>query len=80
MLRLAYTVRFFSILAVFSLILLPTYVLSCESCRSVDPNSPMTAGMNAAIIMLLIMTNFVLGGFLSFFLYLRRRARLFSNK
>ena len=75
------TSRFLSIVAVVmvALMVLPTYGFACESCRSVNPDSPLTAGMNAAIIMLLIVINFVLGSFVLFFLHLRKQARLYLS-
>ena len=73
--------RFLSIsaIAVIVLVVLPSYGFACESCRSVNPDSPLTAGMNAAIIMLLIVINFVLGSFVLFFLHLRKQTRLYLS-
>lgn len=55
----------------------------CPTCYGAA-DSPMTDGMNMAILTLLGITGFVLAGFVSFFLYLRRRAmminRMFSNR
>jgi len=62
-----------------SFTLLPDFLLACEACRSVNPNSPLTAGMNAAIIVLLIIINSILGSFVLFFLHLRKRAKLYLN-
>ncbi len=62
-----------------ALMVLPSYGFACESCRSVNPDSPLTAGMNAAIMMLLVVINFVLGSFVLFFLHLRKQARLYLS-
>jgi len=74
-------VRFLWIVAVVvvALMVLPSYGFACESCRSVNPDSPLTAGMNAAIIMLLVVINFVLGSFVLFFFHLRKQARLYVS-
>ena len=45
---------------------------ACPSCYG-DPDSPMTAGMNAAIMILLGITGSVLAAVTIFFVYLRRR-------
>jgi hypothetical protein len=52
---------------------------ACPNCYG-DPESPLTDGMNMAIISLLGVTGSVLGGFIGFFLFLRRRFRLFSEQ
>ena len=56
---------------------------ACPSCYG-DPESPMTDGMNMAILALLGITGSMLALFGAFFLYLRRRFRLihdrFSNR
>jgi len=46
--------------------------LGCPSCFG-DPDSSMTAGMNAGILLLLGVTGVVLAVFVTFFLYLRKR-------
>jgi len=48
---------------------------ACPNCYG-DPESPLTDGMNMAIISLLGVTGGVLTGLVGFFLYLRRRFRL----
>jgi len=45
---------------------------ACPSCYG-DPDSPMTSGMNAAIMILLGITGSVLAGVTIFFVYLRKR-------
>ena len=45
---------------------------ACPNCYG-DPESPMTDGMNMAIMSLLGVTGGVLAGVVGFFLYLRRR-------
>ena len=49
-------------------------VWACSVCGG-DPASPLTAGMNMAIVALLVITGGVLSACSAFFLYLRRRAR-----
>lgn len=50
-------------------------VIACPSCYGA-PDSPMTEGMNMAILSLLGITGGVLMSFVAFFVYLRRRARM----
>jgi hypothetical protein len=50
--------------------------LACGVCFGA-PDSPLTAGMNMGILSLLGITGGVLGSFVTFFLKLRRRARMF---
>lgn len=45
---------------------------ACPSCFG-DPDSSMTSGMNAAILILLAITGTVLAAVSAFFLYLRKR-------
>jgi len=52
---------------------------ACPNCYG-DPESALTDGMNMAIISLLGVTGSVLGGFIGFFLFLRRRFRLLSEQ
>lgn len=58
-------------------------VTACPTCYGA-PGSPMTDGMNMAILSLLGITGGVLTGVVAFFLYMRRRSmmlnRLFSNR
>lgn len=65
------------------LLLLHTTVTACPTCYGA-PGSPMTDGMNMAILSLLGITGGVLTGVIGFFLYMRRRTmmlnRLFSNR
>jgi LPXTG-motif cell wall-anchored protein len=57
------------------LLLLLAFVDTARACPSCfgDPDSPMTGGMNAAILILLGITGSVLAALVLFFLYLRRR-------
>lgn len=52
--------------------------MACPSCYGA-PDSPMTEGMNMAIMSLLGITGAVLAGFVAFFVYLRRRAHMFRR-
>jgi len=47
---------------------------ACAVCGG-DPASPMTAGMNSAIVALLIIVGAVISSFVGFFVFLWRRAR-----
>lgn len=58
---------------VFMVFVFPAIGFCCEACRG-NPNSPLTAGMDMAILTLLGIIGFVLSGFISFFLYLRKKA------
>lgn len=59
-------------------LLAPEVTRACAVCFG-DPESPMTDGINLAILTLVGVTGSVLGGFVAFFLHLRKRARLFSR-
>jgi hypothetical protein len=53
----------------------PAAAQACAVCFG-DPESPLTKGMNAAILFLLGCITTVLAGFASLFLYWMRRSRL----
>ena len=53
----------------------PAIGLCCEVCRG-NPNSSLTAGMDMAILTLLGVIVSVLGGFGSFFIYLRKKSMI----
>ncbi len=55
---------------------LPSSVFACGSCYGAA-DSPATNGMNFAILSMLGITGGVLATMTSFFLYLRKRARLY---
>jgi len=65
------------------LMLFHATVTACPTCYGA-PGSPMTDGMNMAILSLLGITGGVLSGVVAFFLHMRRRSmtinRLFSNR
>ena len=61
-----------------ALLAIASPALACPVCFG-NPNSSMTKGTQAGILALLIVTISVLGAFASFFLYLRRRIRLFEE-
>jgi len=48
---------------------------ACPSCYTGASDSPLAQGMNAAILVMLGITGFVLGLFVVFFIMLRRRSR-----
>ena len=52
---------------------------ACPNCYG-DPQSPLTDGINMAIVSLLAVTGSVLGGVMAFFLFLRRRLHLFNRQ
>ena len=74
MLVFAGFLRFLSICILFLLIALPVYSASCPVCYGGDPDTPMIAGMNMAILALLTITGMVLTLFVSFFIYLKKLA------
>jgi hypothetical protein len=53
-------------------------VYACPVCYGAS-DSLTSAGLNVAILVLLGVTGTVLAGFVSFFLYLRRRAKITMN-
>lgn len=54
----------------------PAFALACGSCYGAA-DTPATNGMNFAILSMLGITGGVLAAITSFFLYLRKRARLY---
>jgi len=66
--------RYSLLIVAAALLLLPDVLSACPSCYSA-PGEPMTEGMNMAILSLMGVTGGVLFGFVSFFVYLRKRAR-----
>jgi hypothetical protein len=56
-------------------VVLPDIVFACPSCYGA-PDSPMTAGMNMAILSLLGITGVVLCAIAAFIVYLWRRAAI----
>ena len=65
-------IRVVTLIAVFSLFLLPTDLLSCPVCYG-ETDSPMAAGMNMAIMTLLAILAVPVGLLSYFFLQVRRR-------
>jgi LPXTG-motif cell wall-anchored protein len=57
----------------------PIVAAACPSCYGAQ-DSPMTDGMNMAILSLLGITGSVLVSFVGFFLYLKRRAMLLQRR
>lgn len=56
------------------LLIIPDILTACPSCYGAA-DAPMTQGMNMAILALMGVTGSVLLGFVSFFVYLRKRTR-----
>jgi len=69
------------LLAMVAIVLLglPNLGYACPSCYG-DPNAADVKGLNMAIFALLGVTGGVLGAFVTFFLYLRKRARLVNER
>ena len=65
-------------LGLLALILIPERVMACPVCYGAS-DSNIIAGVNLAILALLGITGGVLAGFASFFLYIRKRARMTLN-
>lgn len=57
------------------LLMAPRVALACPVCFGQN-DSPMAAATNMGIIVMLVVVGVVLGGFLSFIIYLNRRAKL----
>ena len=53
--------------------------LACSVCYGAA-EAPILAGMNLSIIFMLALTYVVLGGFATFFFYLRKREKLFREE
>ncbi|MBI1802837.1 MAG: hypothetical protein HY033_01130 [Ignavibacteriae bacterium] len=60
------------------LVALQGTIVACPNCYGA-PGSPLTDGMNTAILIMLGITGFVFGLFIVFFVMLRKRSRLFSG-
>ena len=63
-------------IAVLLVLLMPDIVLACGSCYGAADSSA-TSGMNLAILSMLGITGSVLAGMASFFLFLRKRAKVY---
>jgi len=61
-----------------ALLAMASPALACPVCFG-NPNSSMTKGTQAGIFALLLVTVAMLGAFGGFFVYLRRRIRLFEE-
>ena len=66
-------------LIVLIIIGLPLIGFACDVCRG-NPESSLSEGMDMAIMTLLGVTGSVLGGFATFFVYLKKQASAFKNK
>ena len=66
-------------LAAWALALLPGPVLACTTCFG-DPNSAETRGLRGAIVFLLILVGLVQVGFVTMFLGIRRRSKLYDER
>ena len=62
-----------------ALALLPQAAQACESCYGAKTESPLIDAARVGMFLLLGVTLSVQGGFLAFFLHLRRRARRFHE-
>ena len=70
--------RISSITILLFLLIIPHVAMGCVVCYG-DPEAPMTAGMNNAILVLLGFIGFVLACVLSVGIYFYRRAKLLNN-
>ena len=61
------------------IIALPVIGFTCDVCRG-NPESPLSEGMDMAILTLLGVTGTVLGSFATFFVYLKKQAFASQNK
>ena len=66
------------ILLTLGLAVVPRTALACPVCFG-QSDSPMAWGVNMAIFFMLGVTGLVLAGFAGFFVYLMRRAKLYSE-
>ena len=64
--------------SIFFVLIIPEFIYACAVCYG-DPESPMTAGMNNAILVLLGFIGFVLICILSVGIYFYKRAKLLNN-
>lgn len=70
--------RTLSITILLFLLIIPKMAMGCAVCYG-DPEAPMTAGMNNAILVLLGFIGFVLTCVLSVGIYFYRRTKLLNN-
>jgi hypothetical protein len=70
--------RPFYLFLVFFMVALPQISLGCAVCYG-DPSSPMTAGLNQAIIFLLGVVGLLLSIILSAIVYFYRRSKTFNT-
>lgn len=57
---------------------LPDRLWACSVCFG-SVEGPLVDGLNLSVIFMLLLTYTVIGGFVGFFVYLRRRERLFAD-
>ena len=70
--------RPFYLLLVFFMTAFPKILLGCAVCYG-DPSSPMTAGLNQAIVFLLGVVGLMLSIILSAIIYFYRRSKTFNT-
>ena len=68
-------IRSASIFLIALLALLSQETFACPVCYGLS-DSPMSEGVNAAILVLMVITGTVLSTFVAFFLYLRKRSKI----
>lgn len=69
-----------SVFALVALLLAATPAGACDACYGAAADSPMIDGAKIGVFLLLGVTVSVQGGFVAFFVYLRRRARRAMNE
>jgi hypothetical protein len=64
---------------VLALALAPSAASACESCYGANTDSPLVDAAKVGMLLLLAVTLSVQGGFVAFFLHLRKKARRFQE-
>ena len=59
--------------------LIPSFSLACSVCYGANSNPDLSQGLNMAIIALIGVTGTVLGGIISFFVFIARRQKIINQ-
>ena len=59
---------------------IPSIVLACSVCYGANSNDQLSQGLNMAIIALISVTGTVLGGIISFVVFLNKRQKQIKNE
>lgn len=68
------------LIALFAAVAAGVPARACQACANPDVKSPMVDGARVGVGLLLGVTAFVQGGFVAFFVQLRRRAKRFHDR